>query len=202
MLDLLLKLIDKLSDLAKRKEQLSRNLFTDFVEPAMKEFDVVHKGYVSTFVEYRSLITAAKLDELDEVKKRLIDKIAIDNLVTAGDRSRLWQLEDKASDPVIGPFITSIMRYINFNRHWRPDSPDTESVRKYGVESFGRTTQCIRTYGIGDAILFFRALSVDVEDQRSLLIDRLDSLFNNVNSFYDDVIAQHTALRKKLLTPI
>jgi hypothetical protein len=91
MLDLILKLIDRCIDLAKRKEQTSRSLFTDFVAPALADFEVVHRGYVDTFRRYRQMIETSS--DFTELKRKLQNEIKVDHLFSASDRAKIWELE-------------------------------------------------------------------------------------------------------------
>ena len=52
MLDLFLKLMDKLVDVAKERQRVQRALHDDFLEPAMAQFDNVHQSYIESYQDY------------------------------------------------------------------------------------------------------------------------------------------------------
>jgi len=58
MLDLFIKLIEKLVELAKEKKRLKRSLHDDYVLPLMQQFENVHQEYITSFQEYREIIVA------------------------------------------------------------------------------------------------------------------------------------------------
>jgi hypothetical protein len=61
MLDLFLKLIDRLIDLAKRRQEINKASFTDFVAPAMADLEAVQKDYLDSFRRYRDLLEDKKI---------------------------------------------------------------------------------------------------------------------------------------------
>lgn len=58
MLDLFLKLIERLVDLAKESQRVKRSLHDDFIIPVMQQFEHVHQEYISSFQAYRELVTS------------------------------------------------------------------------------------------------------------------------------------------------
>lgn len=48
MLDLILKLVDRLIDLSKRNEEVNRSLVANFVQPAFETFEKVHTDYIDS----------------------------------------------------------------------------------------------------------------------------------------------------------
>jgi hypothetical protein len=51
--DLIDKSIDRRIQLAKHKQEVNRNLYVDFADPAFAQFDSAHQDYLETFREYR-----------------------------------------------------------------------------------------------------------------------------------------------------
>ena len=72
MLDLFLKLIDRILDLAKRREEVDRRLYAEFVAPAFADFAVVHKNYLDSFIQYREMISnkTLTLDQRQPILER------------------------------------------------------------------------------------------------------------------------------------
>lgn len=87
IIDLLEKLIDRLIQLAKYKQELSQEFFSNFVEPTYLEFEAIHQKYLSSFKEYRKLLK----DESNSIKY-LIDRIKEDQLFGDGQRQKLHAL--------------------------------------------------------------------------------------------------------------
>lgn len=75
MLDLFLKLIEKLIDLVKQRQQLNRATFDELASPAMASMEAVHDDYVKTFSEYRAILKDKHIPLDDE--HPVFDKIKV-----------------------------------------------------------------------------------------------------------------------------
>jgi hypothetical protein len=190
-------LIDRCVELAKRKEQTNRSLFTDFVAPALADFEVVHKGYVDTFRRYRQMIETSS--DFTELKRKLLYEIKVDNLFSASDRAKIWELERWVNDPVIGSFILAIIRYIGFDRNWEPEPEAMEvsssdiirDVSQHVRESTGRVViQSIGQSPPGE------------EERREAAVEALEDMLYEVQANYAEVMREYSNLKDKLLRPI
>jgi hypothetical protein len=87
MIDLVLRLIDRLIDLSKRQEQVDRALFTDFVAPAFEAFERVHTDYIKSLVRYQSRLSdpAYPID----LTHPIFDDMKLDSLKTQHLRTKL-----------------------------------------------------------------------------------------------------------------
>src|SRR5690242_16457465 len=103
MLDTVLKLIDRCIDLVKRREQVNRDLFNDFVEPAFADFKAVHRDYVESFRRYRTMIS----DEAIPLTRQhpIFQAIQSDNLYSQDLRNSVYALLPSANHPILGDFI-------------------------------------------------------------------------------------------------
>lgn len=87
MIDLLLKVIDRCIDLVKRREELNRRLYTDFVEPAFADFEALHRNYLESFARYQLMIKAS--DVPLNYKHPIVEALADDSLFSSHLRSKL-----------------------------------------------------------------------------------------------------------------
>jgi hypothetical protein len=87
MLDLLLKLIDRFIDLAQRRREDNRRFFSDFVAPAMTDFEAVHKDYLDSFKKYGDLVTNESF--LLNEDHPVFSAIRKDNLFSDGLRGKV-----------------------------------------------------------------------------------------------------------------
>lgn len=138
MLNLILTLIDRCIALGKRKEELNRQLFNDFVEPAFSDFETVHINYIETFHKYRESI---KMSDDFLNPKKFLEQVRVDNLFSASERAKLWELEKLVADSVFGKFMLLIIRYLRFDPDWEPviEAAEGGSIK---IEA----EQCIATY--------------------------------------------------------
>ena len=113
MLDLVLKLIDRILDLTKRHEEQNRLLFDRFVLPAFTDFEELHKRYVESLLEYRQTIRAShhKLD----LSHPVLDKIAIDRLASMHLKTRLSSHDIALADERTQAFASALCFYLHGN---------------------------------------------------------------------------------------
>jgi hypothetical protein len=110
VLDLLLKLVDRLVALAKRKEELNRNFYSDFVKPAMDDFEKMHEKYVSSFDLYRSMLADPKhpLDSGHPVFRSVI----ADSALTEHLRTKILELKPLEDSEMAGDLVRAFRRYL------------------------------------------------------------------------------------------
>lgn len=188
MLDLILKLIDRCISLVKRREEIHRALFSDFVTPAFADFEAVHKGYIESFRKYRENLAAP--DTPLGLSNPVFEQIQIDNLFSASDRAKLWELERFIDDPVLGDFILAIIRYIRFDKSWKP--------RRRNVVAASALTQAVRNTAskrIKGAII----RSPNEGLRKKKVLNTLDSIVTILQENYVEVVREYAKLKKKLL---
>lgn len=111
MTDLLFQLINRIIDLAKRREQQRVDFFKHFVEPAWKDFEAVHENYLATFRKYLDLVAdqTVVLDEHHPVFRAL----EMDSLFSDAMRSRLAEVTRvRIEDERVAGFVHSIVSYL------------------------------------------------------------------------------------------
>jgi len=87
MLDLILKIFDRLIDLSKRREQANRQFFDDFVSPLFEQFEAVHNDYVTSFSGYRNLINTSK-GKIDD-QHPVLEMMRKDSVFSAHNREKI-----------------------------------------------------------------------------------------------------------------
>lgn len=89
MLEILLAVIDRLVHLVKQRQETDRQLYEDFVVPALADFEILHQNYLDTFHGYlRDIRTERKLRPNHPVLR----KIKEDSLYSEQLRARLKPL--------------------------------------------------------------------------------------------------------------
>lgn len=182
MIDAIVKIIDRFIDLAKRREQTNRNLFNDFVAPTFNDFEVVHKAYLDSFFKYVETLRAS--DNFGQVKENFIRQINQDILFSESSRSKLIDLVRWETDPQIGEFISSILRYIRF-----------DSTRKTSHTSPNK----IRLLALIELDKNFRDFSLSVDERIVNGTKILTSITNNICNNYSVVICEYNNLKDRLL---
>ena len=92
MLDVFLKLVEKLVDLAKESQRVKRSLHDDFILPVMQQFELVHQEYISSFQAYRELaISKAPTFEKDN---SVFLRLESDMIFTHASREKLRAMSE------------------------------------------------------------------------------------------------------------
>jgi hypothetical protein len=110
MLDLILKLIDRLIALAKKREEVNRGMFVDFVQPAFQTFETVHADYIDSMTRYM-----ARLE--DRAFKMTTDHpvfrdIEMDSLKSEHLRTKLADFKPIDAPAKLRPFLIAINFYL------------------------------------------------------------------------------------------
>ena len=111
-------------DLVRRREEVNRNTFGDFVAPLMAAFEAIHRDYLSSFRKYRDvLIDANTLERTDALFAEILD----DSLFSVNLREQVVQLGriDVEADGPLRPFVEAISQYLTFATSALDTTPDT-----------------------------------------------------------------------------
>ena len=100
LIDLVDKLVDRLIQLIRHREQARLDLLKDHVGPAFAAFEAVHAQYLSSFARYRQTLKTAT-DPLTP-QHPILDAIRTDNLFTEHERTKILGLGSAADDPELG----------------------------------------------------------------------------------------------------
>jgi hypothetical protein len=205
MLELFLKLIDRFIDLAKRREEVNRRFYTDFIAPAFSNFEAVHKNYIDTFLEYREMLLDGK-SKLDS-NHPVIELIVRDSLFSDNLRSKLTELIRVESNPSTQRFISAISVYLGcvsadtlgeeiMSPAW-DNKLEMQVLRKMIMTGVA----CSTRYTLKECLLEILKKPWKEDTKRKRAIKVLDNLVVSVQINYSTVLREHDNLKKKLLTP-
>jgi hypothetical protein len=110
MLDLILRLIDRLIDLAKKREEVNRAMFVDFVQPAFQIFETVHADYIDSLTRYDARLTDKTLSM--DLNHPVFRDLEMDSLKSEHLRTKLKDLRPADAPPKLKPFLTAIDFYL------------------------------------------------------------------------------------------
>ena len=144
IVDLIDKLADRIIQLISYRKQARKTLLNDYITPIYEQFESVHQAYLDSFDQYRVLIQ--NTTELN-MNNSILDNIEKDNLFTASQRAKVFELAKAAEDEVVGGFVNSVYRYLINTRVVNPLSQEKEPDLIY--------TQMWRTSLIGDLSVIF-----------------------------------------------
>jgi hypothetical protein len=106
----LLALIDRLIQLVKQHEEISRNLFTTLIQPTFQAFEAVHTDYIDSLTRYSTRLSDVTLPmNLDHP---VFSDIELDSLRTAHFRTKLADFHPKKAGPKLMSFLTAIDTYL------------------------------------------------------------------------------------------
>jgi hypothetical protein len=144
MIDLVLRLIDRLIDLAKKREEVNRATFVDFVQPAFQTFEIVHTDYIDSMTRYRARLsdTTLKMD-LDHPVFRDIE---IDSLKSEHLRIKLTDFRPTNAPEKLRPFLTAIRFYLT---GLSVSGDRAEFIDKLSVPEVGNLTEDDFVKGFG-----------------------------------------------------
>jgi hypothetical protein len=110
MLDLILRLVDRLIDLSKRHEEVNRSLFVDFIQPAFETFEIVHADYIDSLTRYSSRLvdTTLRMD----LNHPVFGDIELDSLKSGHLRTKLTNFRPAISPPKLREFLSAIDFYL------------------------------------------------------------------------------------------
>ena len=190
MLDLFLKLVEKLVDLAKESQRIRRALHDDFVSPVMQQYEIVHKEYISSFQVYRQLSTSNAPDFKND--NPVFSKLESDMIFSHASMKKLmamskglspfqekynWFNEDK-----IRRFIWSMLEYVQ--------SISDSARDRYSNAPRGNILDSLNRIAAGDR--FHEGMSPAQEAEREVLekMWEMQDLYSHIQSTYQAVRAE------------
>lgn len=184
----------------------------------------MHKAYLESFAEYRKLLrTTSQLD----TNSPILDRIKTDNLFTADQRVKVFELAKAAEDDMVGAFVNSIYRYLVDARVVNPlaqeHDPDLVYTQLWRQSLLGELN-CIFSENWRAVIdtspsrpplneeqiqleidLMFKEFNISSTDtgkneklKHSLGIKALDNIVHEMQSAYQEVTAEYNKLKKNL----
>jgi hypothetical protein len=198
MIELFVALLDKLIDLVKKREEINRASFSDFLSPAMLGIEAVHNDYLASFARYREILKDKRIP-LD-ANHPVFEKIKEDNLFSQQLRSRMVALEPLLDDEIFGEFLKSIHTYL-----WKATGPTTNGslfspVAMSIQRDEGVPPQVVRNEYARGLSRIFRG-GADDRSTRANALSALESTVMQLQERYHAILICFTALQKKLLKP-
>lgn len=196
MLDIFLKLIDRCIELGKRREQVNRELFNDFVTPAFSDFEKLHENYIDSFIKYRNLL----LDDRVHFDRNhpILTELENDALFSGNLRTKAYSLKEMEDDPIIGEFIKSIASYIegvtiNPLIGYRSElDASSERLERLGIANVIRE-------GFNNGILEILHRFRPDDENRNSALELLDEIVNKVQLSHRKVNKEYSSLKVQLL---
>ena len=114
MIDLALKLIDKLIDLGKRREEQNKNYYNNFVAPAFADFEIVYNGYLTSCRRYINLIRHPRYTLNN--RHPIFKEISEDQLFSRGIKSKislLYRDVHRKDDRLDAPLLLAMADFFN-----------------------------------------------------------------------------------------
>ncbi len=111
MFDIIMKILDTLKDGAKFYKDKKKELFTNFIVPAMSDFELVHNNYMETFRTYIELISGSK--SFNDIAPQIIETIKNDSLFSDNIREKVYSFCDYVGTE-FNDFSDNIISYFMF----------------------------------------------------------------------------------------
>ncbi|MCD4691925.1 MAG: hypothetical protein K8R79_03330 [Calditrichales bacterium] len=121
MLDLFLKLIDRLIKLAEYRGKKREDLFTDLYEPIFRELENVHKDYLGMFSRtYHNLLSprgkTLSVEERRSQLQMILDRIHEERIEYEPVRMKLWalvtELRKGTDSETANSFLLAVSSYV------------------------------------------------------------------------------------------
>lgn len=187
MLDLLLKLIEKLIEFSKERQRVTRSLHDDFLLPLMQQFENVQQEYISTLQNYRELISS-NADNFNE-DNPVFSKLESDMIYTHLSRGKLAAMLEGLVPMIdsynfgdeffyIDRFISAMDRYIRFIT-----STAGEYYRNFPREDL---LQTLHKISIGESDSFYKDLTPTQQADIEVLdkIKEMQQLYTSIQHSY------------------
>lgn len=224
IVDLIDKLADRIIQLISYRKQARKTLLNDYITPIYEQFESVHQAYLVSFNQYRSLIQSAT--ELN-TNSPILGNIEKDNLFTASQRVKVFELAKAAEDEVVGGFIGSVYRYLVDTRVVNPlsneEKPDLIYTQLWRQSLVGELSDIFEEnwqsvidssasrpplteeeieQELGQKCNQFK---IDQEDdlkieklKRFLALDTVDGIVYEMQSQYQEVNSEYFKVKKRL----
>jgi hypothetical protein len=190
VIELLLKLIERLIDLGKRREEQDNAFYANFIAPAFADFEALHRQYLESFRRYRERLQRPGLNLL--VQDPLFNELESDVLFARDANSKVTLLlqEERASKQ--SEFIKAIAHYMNSAVDWSQESNAVPPVFQDYVDDRERYRISVLDR-LGDY--------ESPDDRQRWAISALDDLVGEMQRRYSAVAARHQELKYELLNP-
>jgi hypothetical protein len=210
------QLIDRIIQFAKRREEVKRNQFADFVAPTMANLDAIHKDYLESFRRYTTLLA----DETIPLSPAhpIFEDIRSDNLYSSGLRAKVASLDSAGISktmPDVGNFICAAHSYLFRMVDWPNDSFEPIYRRTRELRDTGTVHRSLpeglypeEPQRPRNELSFVMLSLFDLETLEGTNIDRrimakrmISTAVADLQNRYRNVVAEFEKLKLKLLTP-
>lgn len=200
MIDIILSLIDRLISLVKHQEEVKRNLFKEFIEPIFENFENVHKNYLDTFSEYKTLV--GKTEVILNGENQLLEKIKNDSLFSANLRAKLTALRHLEDDPTFGSFVTVILLYLKIasespTRGYSTPAEELSGLIMSWIPSGGNRVRSI----CHNSLLLIMKKNISEKEKKQEATMMLDCIAHGLQDRFSTVAEEYEKLKVKLLLP-
>ncbi|MBN1602282.1 MAG: hypothetical protein JW915_11775 [Chitinispirillaceae bacterium] len=202
MIDIILKIIDRCIDLIKRKEEVNRDLFTDFVKPIQDDFDQVHENYMISFKKYRDMMdTVEHPVSSDSI---LFKSISEDSVFSYYDRAKLHLLKRYSNHTVFGQYIKEIRSYLILSNDANPLQGVTNKIEGNPKDIYEENLRmnAPRFWTINQIIEAQKEQGLNKENYRDLAICKIDEMVLTLQQHHERIYQEYLNLKDKLLTKI
>lgn len=113
MIDLIFKVFETVKNGISSYKKSKKELFQNYLEPAMSDFEKVHENYLHSFNSYINILNNGE-SPLDE-NHPIFDMIKSDSLFSSHLRSKLYSFYDYANNDEFINFTKSLYNYFNYS---------------------------------------------------------------------------------------
>jgi hypothetical protein len=154
------------------------------LEPAMKAFEALHSNYLESFRSYEDALLAPALLN---AQHPLLEAIPRDNLFSEDLRARVRVLSRYRDDPVLGPFVGSMIHYL------QGFSEESRRLRQSNYHS-----QIWRTRYVTSIVELAASPGSD-QDKKVEARELLRDIVAQLQGHFENVVSAYTTARDQLL---
>ena len=188
MTELIFKVFQTLTSGFRIYKESKKNLFKNFLEPAMSDFETVHENYLSSFKTYTKIIEEST-KPLNK-KHPVFGMIKNDALFSINIRDKVYSFYDYTNDEKFKNFIVSMMDYFRYS----VDSPNFNNTLDYEMEM---CRNAIRN-GTYNGLVFIIENN-NLKNKKSLALTQTKMAIMKLQDNYRKVIDNYNSLKIELL---
>ncbi|WP_430816560.1 hypothetical protein [Carboxylicivirga sp. RSCT41] len=184
MIGTILKLLDTLKNGINFYKDSKKSLFSNYLEPSMKDFQTVHENYLLTFKEYLELLMNSEIP-LNK-NHPVLNKIRNDSLFSEDLRNKVFSYYDYSNKDSFSNFNNSIIRYFqsSIKVPFFDSAPYLHSPNSARIDLYGGLINIISDEGIVDksekAIEQTRYIVSELQANYRKVLDNYNSLKNEL----------------------
>ena len=188
MVDTVLKIIQTLTSGFKVYKESKKNLFENFLEPAMSDFEEVHSDYLNSYRKYTELLSETKKPY--NKKHPVFKMIKEDALFSMNIRDKVYSFYDYTNDKTFSRFVNMIMDYFQYSS----DSAKFNNTLDYEMERCRNAYRHDTYHG-----LIYILENKEINNKKELAINQTTMAVKNLQDNYRKVIDSYNELKIELL---